>query len=282
DERGVRQRSPHRARARSRRRAVSRAAGRGGDRCDRRHARGLLRGGGRLGRGHDLRAGAPAARGDLRRSGDRSGSRLDHGRPAGRACARGRLSQPRHRCPGDRPDMSSGANVKSALDAIDPITFTVLRNGFRGMCSQGSALVERVAWGPVITQGRDYSVGILTGDGRLVGHGTVDITPHMGTYEFSVRAVLEDFEDTLEPGDVVIVNDPSRAGTHPQDVRLVRPVFHEGGIFAFAVACAHWSDMGGPIPGTFNPSATESWAEGVIIPPTLLYKGDKPVKSTFE
>jgi N-methylhydantoinase B len=178
--------------------------------------------------------------------------------------------------------MSSEARSVSALDTIDPITFTVLRNGFRGMCSQGSALVERVAWGPVITQGRDYSVGILTGDGRLVGHGTVDITPHMGTYEFSVRAVLEDFEGELEPGDVVIVNDPYRAGTHTQDVRLVRPVFHDGRIFAFAVACAHWSDMGGPIPGTFNPSATESWAEGVIIPPTLIYKRDKPVRSTFE
>jgi len=45
-----------------------------------------------------------------------------------------------------------------ALETLDPITFTVLRNGFRAMCSQGSALVERVAWGPVITQGRDYSV----------------------------------------------------------------------------------------------------------------------------
>ncbi len=172
--------------------------------------------------------------------------------------------------------------MPSALDTIDPITFTVLRNGLRSICSQGSALVERVAWGPVITQGRDYSVGILTGDGRLVAHGTVDITPHMGTYEFSVKAVMEDFGDSLEPGDVVIVNDPYRAGTHTQDVRLVRPLFHEDRIFAFAVACAHWSDMGGPIPGTFNPAATESWAEGMIIPPTLVYKGDTPVKSTFE
>ncbi|MBV9423412.1 MAG: hydantoinase B/oxoprolinase family protein [Solirubrobacterales bacterium] len=172
--------------------------------------------------------------------------------------------------------------MASALDTIDPITFTVLRNGLRSICSQGSALVERVAWGPVITQGRDYSVGILTGDGRLVAHGTVDITPHMGTYEFSVKAVMEDFGDSLEPGDVVIVNDPYRAGTHTQDVRLVRPLFHEDRIFAFAVACAHWSDMGGPIPGTFNPAATESWAEGMIIPPMLVYKRDVPVKSTFE
>jgi N-methylhydantoinase B len=170
----------------------------------------------------------------------------------------------------------------SALETIDPITFTVLRNGFRAMCSQGSALVERVAWGPVITQGRDYSVGLLTGDGRLVGHGTVDITPHMGTFEFSVNACREDFGDEMEPGDVFIVNDPYRGGTHNQDVRLIRPVFLDGQIFAYAAACGHWSDMGGPIPGTFNPAATEAWAEGIVIPPTRLYQRDKPVKSTFE
>lgn len=172
--------------------------------------------------------------------------------------------------------------MATALEQIDPITFTVLRNGYRAICSQGSALVERVAWGPVITQGRDYSVGLLTGDGRLVAHGTVDITPHMGTFEFSVRAVREDFGTDIAPGDVFIVNDPYRAGTHNQDVRLVRPIFLEGEIYAYAVACAHWSDMGGPIPGTFNPAATEVWAEGVIFPPTRLYRADQPVKSAFE
>jgi N-methylhydantoinase B len=172
--------------------------------------------------------------------------------------------------------------MSTALETIDPITFTVLRNGFRAMCSQGSALVERVAWGPVITQGRDYSVGILTGDGRLVGHGTVDITPHMGTFEFSVRAVMDDFGDELRPGDVFIVNDPYRGGTHNQDVRLVRPIWVDGELYAWAAACAHWSDMGGPIPGTFNPAATEAWAEGIVIPPTRIYDEDRPVKSTFE
>lgn len=172
--------------------------------------------------------------------------------------------------------------TSSVLDQLDPITFTVLRNGFRAMCSQGSALVERVAWGPVITQGRDYSVGLLTGDGRLVAHGTVDITPHMGSFEFSVRAIRDDFGDEMEPGDVFIVNDPYRAGTHNQDVRMVRPIWIDDEIYAFAVACAHWSDMGGPIPGTFNPAATEAWAEGIVIPPTRIYRRDKPVKSTFE
>jgi len=107
---------------------------------------------------------------------------------------------------------------------MDPITFEVLRNGFRAMCTQGSTLLERVAYGPVITEGHDYAVGLLTADGRLVGHGTRDITPHMGTFEASVRCVLEDFE-TIRPGDTFLLNDPYRGGTHTLDVRLVRPLF---------------------------------------------------------
>ena len=165
--------------------------------------------------------------------------------------------------------------------SMDPITFEVVRNGFSAMCTQASRLIERVAYGPVITQGHDYSVGLLTADGRLVAHGIRDITPHMGTYEASLQCVHEDV-DEIRPGDVYIMNDPYRGGTHTLDVRLIRPVFVDGELFAFTVSCCHWSDMGGPVPATFNPQATESYAEGLFIPVTRVYEKDKPVKSAME
>ena len=164
---------------------------------------------------------------------------------------------------------------------MDPITFEVLRNAFKAICTQGSTTIERVAYGPVITEGHDYSVSLLTADGRLVAHGNRDITPHMGTFEASVQTVLEDIED-IAPGDVYIMNDPYRGGTHTLDVRLIRPIFYKKEPLAFTIACCHWSDVGGPQPGTFNPKATEVFAEGLIIPATRLYYKDRPVKSTFE
>ena len=167
------------------------------------------------------------------------------------------------------------------VTSMDPITFEVIRNGFRAMCTQASRLVERVAYGPVITQGHDYSVGLLTADGRLVAHGIRDITPHMGTYEASLQCVREDIEE-IRPGDVYIMNDPYRGGTHTLDVRLIRPVFVGEELFAFTVSCCHWSDMGGPIPATFNPQATESYAEGLFIPVMRVYEKDKPVKSALQ
>ncbi len=177
----------------------------------------------------------------------------------------------------------TAAKRRGDIVGMDPITFEVLRNGFRAACTQGSTLLERVAYGPVITEGHDYAVGLLTADARLVGHGTRDITPHLGTFECSVRCVLDDFErDEIRPGDVFLMNDPYRGGTHTLDVRLIRPIFYKKRLIAFTVACTHWSDVGGPMPGTFNPKATEVFAEGLVLPPMKVYEADKPVKSVLE
>lgn len=164
---------------------------------------------------------------------------------------------------------------------MDPITFEVLRNSFRSICNQGSAMLERVAYAPAITEGRDYSVSIVTADGRFVSHGDRDHTPHFGTFEATTRAVLEDV-DVFHPGDAYLFSDPYRGGTHNQDIRLVRPVFYDGELFAFMLGLCHWTDVGGPVPGTFNPRATECYAEGIRLPTMPLYQRGKPVKSTFE
>ena len=164
---------------------------------------------------------------------------------------------------------------------MDPITFEVLRNTFRAICNEGSAVLERVAYAPAITEGRDYSVSMVTADGRFISHGDRDHTPHFGTFEATTRAVLEDVEE-FRPGDAYIFSDPYRGGTHNQDIRLVRPVFWNGELFAFMLGLCHWTDVGGPVPGTFNPNATEVYAEGIRLPTMKLYDQGKPVKSTFE
>lgn len=164
---------------------------------------------------------------------------------------------------------------------MNPITFEMLRSEYGWICSQGSAMLRRVANSPVVTEGHDFAVALLTRDGRLVAHGVRDHTPYLGTFEATVRAVLEDVEE-FEPGDVYIFNDPYRGGTHAQDVRLVRPIFASGQLFGFTIAACHWADIGGPVPGSFNPSASECYAEGLHLPVMRLYERDRPVKSTFE
>jgi N-methylhydantoinase B len=164
---------------------------------------------------------------------------------------------------------------------LDPITFAVLRNAFRSICNEASALIERVSYAPTITEGHDYSVSILTPDGRLVSHGQRDQAPHMGTFESSVQNLVREVP-RFRPGDVFIYNDPYTGGTHQNDVKIIRPVFWDGEVFAFAIALCHWPDVGGPMHGTFNPQATECYAEGLRMPPLKLYERDEPVKPIWD
>jgi N-methylhydantoinase B len=168
----------------------------------------------------------------------------------------------------------------NAPTLLDPITFEVLRNGFRAMCTEASALVERVSFSPTITEGHDNSISILTGDGRLISHGHRDQGPHMGTFEACVQTLLDEVDEFI-PGDVFIFNDPYTGGTHQNDVSLMRPIFVDGEVFAFGIALSHWPDMGGPMPGTFNPIATECYAEGLRLPCMKVFETDEPVRSVL-
>ena len=163
----------------------------------------------------------------------------------------------------------------------DPITFEVLRNGFKSICNEASALIERVSYAPTITEGHDYSVSILTPDGRLISHGQRDQAPHMGTFESSVQNLVKEVPE-FAPNEAYIYNDPYTGGTHQNDVKIIRPIFWEGELFAFAIALCHWPDVGGPMYGTFNPRATECYAEGLRMPPLRLYENDEPVKQIWD
>ena len=58
-------------------------------------------------------------------------------------------------------------------------------------------------------------------------------------------------------------------------MRLVRPVFHDGAVFCWLASVGHWHDVGGAVPGNYNPAATEYFQEGVLIPPVRLAAGGR-------
>jgi N-methylhydantoinase B len=87
--------------------------------------------------------------------------------------------------------------------------------------------------------------------------------------------------DNFGPGDTIVCNDPWRGSIHMPDVNLFRPVFWDGKPIFFLSDASHLVDIGGPVPGGFNTSATEVFAEGLRIPPMLITSNDKPVRSTI-
>ena len=115
---------------------------------------------------------------------------------------------------------------------LDPVTFEVLKNSFVTVVDEMAEQILRTCHSFVIWA-RDFSNALCDAQGNTVMQGSQDIAVHVGTLHFTAKAVIEAFEDDINPGDVFITNDPYTGGTHFCDVRIVRPVFVEGELIAF-------------------------------------------------
>ena len=132
-------------------------------------------------------------------------------------------------------------------------------------------LLSRTAYSPNITERHDCSCAVFDGRGEMVAQAA-HIPVHLGSTPLSVRAAIERVR--MEPGDVVILNDPFAGGTHLPDLTMVTPVFlhNKGRPIAYVANRAHHSDVGGMTPGSM-PLSTDVFQEGIRIPPVRLVRG---------
>src|SRR5690606_12955503 len=115
------------------------------------------------------------------------------------------------------------------------------------------------------------SCALCDAEGNTVMQGKQDISVHVGTLHLTAKAVLEDFKDDIHPGDVFLVNDPYRGGTHFNDTRVVLPVFYENKLLALMQLSGHWADAGCSNPRSIDITSKEHYGEGLRIPPTRIY-----------
>jgi N-methylhydantoinase B len=156
----------------------------------------------------------------------------------------------------------------------DPAQLEVIRQATIAVAEEMKFDLMRTARSPVLREAGDLSCAITDPAGRTVAQGQ-DIPMHLGVLSFTVQRLLETVPpDRLAPGDVYFTNLPACGGNHLPDVKAVRPVFADGSLAAFAVALAHWPDVGGSLPGSYVPFAREIYQEGLVIPPTRLFAAD--------
>ena len=165
---------------------------------------------------------------------------------------------------------------------MDPITLSVVTNGFKSIVNEMNLALFRSAYSPVITEGRDIGGAVIDRRGRLVAQGDWDLAVFVALLEFSLKGIIEGFGDDINPGDVFIMNDPFVGGTHFNDVGVVRPLFSDGRLMAFVAVCGHWADVGGQEPGSFVANAREHFQEGLRLPPMKLYIRGEPNRAVFD
>jgi N-methylhydantoinase B len=163
----------------------------------------------------------------------------------------------------------------------DPVELEIFKNLYHSIAEEMGAALRRTAFSPNIKERRDYSCAVFDGAGEVIAMG--DHMPvHLGSMLMSVRAAID--AGAMEPGDVVMLNDPFRGGTHLPDITLVAPLYvetrYERGRVArahtspdfYVASRAHHADVGGAYPGSMG-LCREIYQEGVRIPPVKLMRG---------
>lgn len=167
--------------------------------------------------------------------------------------------------------------------SFDPIRLEVFKNLFAAIAEEMGVVLRKASYSPNIKERRDFSCAIFDHSGNMIAQAA-HIPVHLGSMPLSVSAAIREFSQPAQgeghsgllPGDMVLLNDPFRGGTHLPDLTLVAPVFYSadcqpGQLVGFVACRAHHADVGGMTPGSM-PIAREVFQEGLILPPVKLYK----------
>jgi N-methylhydantoinase B len=169
----------------------------------------------------------------------------------------------------------------------DPIELEIFKNLFHSIAEEMGAALRRTAFSPNIKERRDYSCAVFDSAGEVIAMG--DHMPvHLGSMPMSVRAAIASC--AMEPGDVVMLNDPFRGGTHLPDITLVAPVYIKlrgrvGRVHMssgrgqpvqtkpdfYVASRAHHADVGGAYAGSMG-LCREIYQEGFRIPPVKIMR----------
>jgi N-methylhydantoinase B len=136
------------------------------------------------------------------------------------------------------------------------------------------ASIIRASYSPVIYELDDFSCAVFNEKAEMVAQSD-DHPGHVMPMPWSVRCAMEDFAGDIAPGDIIVLNDAYRGGTHLNDVTLLYPVFAGGRLVLLPAVRSHWADVGGATPGSYSGLSTNIYQEGLRMPPIKLYEGGK-------
>lgn len=164
---------------------------------------------------------------------------------------------------------------------VSPILLEVYSNRFSHIAEEMGAVLQGTAFSPNIKERRDFSCAIFDREGNLVAQAA-HIPVHLGSMPLSVKAAIDKYSPRgFAEGDIVVLNDPYKGGTHLPDITMVAPVFYGRELLFFVANRAHHADVGGSSAGSM-PLSRSLFEEGIVIPPVKLVEGGKLNKDLLE
>jgi N-methylhydantoinase B len=151
---------------------------------------------------------------------------------------------------------------------MNPVELGILVSRIEALCDEMGVQLRRAAFSPNIRDRLDYSCALFDSAGELCAQAA-HIPVHLGSMAYAMRDIVGAIE--WHDGDVIILNDPYKGGTHLPDVTVISPCFIGDGLAGFVANRAHHADIGADSPGSMPLSRSLS-EEGLLISPVHLYR----------
>ena len=161
-------------------------------------------------------------------------------------------------------------------NAIDPVTLEVIWNRFMSVANEQQDTLIRTAFSTIVRESQDLACGLFDTKGRMIAQSLSGTPGHINAMATSMKHFLAAFPpDKLEPGDVLITNDPWQTAGQINDITITTPIFRDGKLVALFANTCHSADIGGRI---LSAEAREVFEEGLRIPIMKLFERGEPNK----
>ena len=165
---------------------------------------------------------------------------------------------------------------------LDLVTMNIVENTMISICREMGITLMKTSYSTIFNEALDFTCAIASPRGEMLA--VAEFCPaQIGGMPLLIRSCLEEIPlEQIEPGDVLVHNDPYRGGLHTPEHTLFCPVFVDGRIVAFTVAIGHVAEVGGMVPGGFPSEATEIFHEGIRVPPVKIKKRGEDVPEVWK
>lgn len=177
--------------------------------------------------------------------------------------------------------MNTPMNETPSERTRDVVAMNVVNATMISICREMGITLMKTAYSTIFNEGLDFTCAIASADGDMIA--VADYNPaQIGGMPLLIKTSLHELAlEGIDPGDVIIHNDPYRGGLHTPEHTLFKPIFVDDALIGYAVAIGHVSETGGSVPGGFAAEATEIFHEGLRVPPVKIKRRGKDVDDVW-
>jgi len=162
----------------------------------------------------------------------------------------------------------------------DPFLLEIVRNHLSTTCKEMGVAMMRTSFSPVFNEALDFSCVLFDARREMIAQAPFCPAQIGSTVNAVPTVIAEIGEENIEPGDVLLMNDPFRSNCHLPEFVVIKPYFFDGIIRAYSANIAHMTDIGGSVPAAFG-DQRNMFQEGIRFPPVKIYKNDQEVRDIF-